>query len=74
MHTATGAPVPAGGMVALFYHGSVIAVGTVQEVNGVSQVSFAVQFGYYGNYTFGAEYLGSGAYLPSTSNTTTVTV
>jgi hypothetical protein len=74
VRTASGASVPAGGTVALFYNGSVIALGTVRVVNGVSQVSFAVQFGYYGNYTFAAEYLGSGAYLPSASNSTTVTV
>ena len=74
VHTASGAAVPAGGTVELVYNGSVIATGTVQVVNGVSQVSFNVQFRYYGSYNFSAVYVGSGSYLSSTSNTATVVV
>ncbi len=74
VRSATGAAVPAGGTVELLYNGAVLATGTVRVVNGVSQVSFAVRFGYYGNYAFSAQYLGGGAYLPSTSSGTTVTV
>ncbi len=66
--------VPVGSKVELMYGNSVLATGTVQDVNGVDEVSFTVVFYSPGTYTFTASFMGSGSYAASTSNTVTVTV
>ena len=66
--------VPVGSEVELKYGNSVLATGTVRDVNGVDEVSFTVVFYSPGTYTFTASFMGSGQYAASTSNTVTVTV
>jgi hypothetical protein len=73
--TVTVSPsVPLGSEVVLASGSDVIAVGRVEDVNGVEVVQFEILFFHRGIYNFTAEYLGSGAYEGSVSNTVTVTV
>jgi hypothetical protein len=73
--TATVSPtVPNGGTVDLLYDGSVISQARVRDIGGVDEVSWIVSFTAVGNYTFSAEYLGSGAYAASTSSALTISV
>ncbi len=73
--TAIVAPsVPVGSEVELLNGSTVLAIGRVQDVHGVDEVTFVVTFFDTGVYTFTAEYLGTGQYQSSTSNTVTVTV
>ena len=73
--TATVSPsVPSGSTVALLVNGTVLGYGRVQKVGGIEEVSFNVEFFQPGTYTFTADYLGSGQYAASVSNSVTVTV
>ncbi len=66
--------VPLGSYVELFVNGSELAVGRVKNIGGVDEAVFNVEFFAAGTYTFVAEYLGSGSYDPSMSNSLTVNV
>ena len=73
--TAVVSPsVPLGGEVVLLSGSDIIAVGRVEEVNGVEEVQFEVVFLHRGIFTFTAEYLGAGAFGASTSPSVTATV
>jgi len=73
--TAVVSPsVPVGSKVELMYDGSVLATGTVEDVNGVDEVSFTVTFYAAGTYNFTASFEGATGYAASTSNTVTVSV
>jgi hypothetical protein len=52
----------------------VLGATTIQIVNGQAVALFQVQFAYYGDYTFTAQYLGSAGFLGSSSNAVTVAV
>jgi hypothetical protein len=73
--TAVVSPsVSVGGKVELLSGGTVLAVGTVQDVGGIDEVQFVVTFFRAGTYSFTASYLDAGPYAASSSNTVTVTV
>ncbi|HJZ58147.1 MAG TPA: Ig-like domain-containing protein, partial [Gemmataceae bacterium] len=63
-----------GGRVALFYGGRVLGVATVSVVDGVATANFNIVFYANGNYTFGAEYIGTSQFAPSLSNPVNVLV
>ena len=62
------------GTVDLFYNGSVLGTATIQVVNGVAIAQFTIEFFYYGDYTFTAQYMGSTSFQGSSSNSVTVAV
>ena len=72
--SATTTTISAGPVRYSWFSAGVTLTVNVWTASGAAVSAGGVQFGYYGNYTFSAEYPGSGAYLPSTSNTTAVTV
>jgi hypothetical protein len=73
--TATVSPsVPRGSEIELLDGSTVLAVGYVRDVRGTEEVTFTVLFFEAGDYTFTAEYMGSGQYESSTSSSLTVTV
>ncbi len=63
-----------GGTVELIYNNQVLGSGTIHVVGGVAEVTFNVAFYASGSYTFSVNYLGSASFLPSKSNSVTVTV
>jgi hypothetical protein len=65
---------PVGSTVTLVYQNQAVFTGQVQMVNGVDEVSFTIMFNAHGSYTLTAVFIGTGTYLPSTSNAVTVTV
>ena len=71
VNPASGAVAP-DGTVELVYNGTVLGKATLQVVNGVATASFNVLFFALGDYTFTADYLGSGPFQPSASNPVTV--
>jgi hypothetical protein len=70
---ASGSALP-GGTVALIYQGRVLGTARIYVVNGVATATFTVEFFVSGNFTFSAQYLGSGTFQGSSSNSVTVTV
>ena len=73
INPASGA-VPPGGTVDLLVNGSVLGSATVQDVNGVAEATFTVEFFGTGSFTFTADYLGSSLFQGSASNAVTVNV
>jgi hypothetical protein len=73
VNPASGSAVP-GGFVALVYNGTVLGTARVHMVNGVATATFNLLFFANGDYTFTAQYLGSGSFQGSTSSPVTVTV
>jgi hypothetical protein len=66
--------VPVGGVVELLSGTTVVATGRLEDIGGVDEVTFIVEFAVSGTFTFSAKYLGDGEDQPSTSNSVTITV
>ncbi len=66
--------VPVDSVVELLSGTTVVATGQLEEIGGVDEVTFIVDFAQSGTFTFTAKYLGDGEDQPSTSNSVTITV
>jgi hypothetical protein len=66
--------VPPSGTVDVVVNGQVLGSVAVQDVNGVAEATFTVEFYSRGSFTFSTQYLGSPQFAGSTSNAVTVDV